>query len=48
MSLGLYMDVHIHAGITQGLRRRDVDVLRAQEDNAGRLPDDQLLPGLRN
>lgn len=43
MSLKLYMDVHIHAAITRGLRRRGIEVLRAQEDNAGRLPDNELL-----
>jgi hypothetical protein len=37
------MDVHVHAGITRGLRRRGVDVLRAQDDNAGRRPDNLLL-----
>jgi predicted nuclease of predicted toxin-antitoxin system len=43
MSLGLYMDVHVPLPITRGLRRRGVDVLTAQEDNAQRLPDPQLL-----
>jgi len=37
------MDVHVPAAITTGLRRREVDVLTAQTDNAGRLPDDVLL-----
>ena len=37
------MDVHVPAAITVGLRRREVDVLTAQTDNAGRLPDDFLL-----
>jgi hypothetical protein len=37
------MDVHVPAAITFGLRRRQVDVLTAQTDNAGRLPDDVLL-----
>ena len=43
MSLGLYRDVHLPAAITRGLRRRGVDVLRAQEDRAERLPDSDLL-----
>ena len=43
MSLGLYMDVHVPAAISRGLRRRGVDVLRAQEDHAERLPDSELL-----
>jgi predicted nuclease of predicted toxin-antitoxin system len=43
MSLGLYMDVHVPLPITRGLRRHGVDVLTAQEDNAQRLPDPQLL-----
>jgi len=37
------MDVHVPAAITVGLRRREVDVLTAQTDNAGRFPDDVLL-----
>jgi hypothetical protein len=43
MSLGLYMDVHVPMPIARGLRRRGVDVLTAQEDNARRLTDPQLL-----
>jgi predicted nuclease of predicted toxin-antitoxin system len=43
MSLGLYMDVHVPLPITRGLRRRGVDVLTAQEDDAQRMPDPQLL-----
>ncbi len=43
MSLGLYMDVHVPAGITRGLRRRGVDVLTAQEDGAARFLDPDLL-----
>lgn len=40
MSLGLYMDVHVPAGITRALLpRRGVDVPTAQEDNAARFPD---------
>lgn len=43
MSLGLYMDVHVPAGITRALRRRGVDVLTAQEDDAARFSDPDLL-----
>jgi len=43
LSLSFYMDVHVPAAITSGLRRRAVDVLTAQTDNSGRLPDDLLL-----
>jgi Domain of unknown function (DUF5615) len=43
MSVALYMDVHVHAGVSEQLRHRGVDVLTAQEDGALRLPDDQLL-----
>jgi len=43
VSLGLYMDVHVPLPITRGLRRRGVDVLTAQDDNAQRLRDPQLL-----
>jgi hypothetical protein len=30
--LRLYMDVHVKAAITAGLRRRGIDVVTAQED----------------
>ena len=39
----LYMDVHVHRGITLGLRRRGIDVLTSQEDETRTLPDDLLL-----
>lgn len=39
----LYMDVHVRRAVTVGLRRRGVDVLTAQEDDAARLPDPELL-----
>jgi rRNA-processing protein FCF1 len=41
------MDVHVHAAITEQLRRRGVDVITAQEDQSDRLPDDQLLERAR-
>ena len=39
----LYMDVHIPAAVTQGLRLRGVDVLTAQEDGSATLEDPDLL-----
>lgn len=43
MALALYMDVHIPQAITDQLRRREVDVITAFEDEAQELPDHQLL-----
>jgi predicted nuclease of predicted toxin-antitoxin system len=43
MSIKLYMDVHVRRAVTTGLRLRGVDVLTAQEDNAGELDDSRLL-----
>jgi hypothetical protein len=37
------MDVHVRRAVTQGLRRRGVDVTTAQEDGNSRLPDHLLL-----
>jgi hypothetical protein len=37
------MDVHVPLPITRGLLRRGVDVLTAQEDQATRLSDPELL-----
>src|SRR5262245_60592419 len=37
------MDVNVRRAITEGLRLREVDVLTAQEDGAGRLADPALL-----
>lgn len=37
------MDVHVHRAITIGLRRRNVDVLTAQEDGSDELEDPDLL-----
>ena len=37
------MDVHVPLAITEGLRRRNVDVLTAQEDGAQRIGDSDLL-----
>lgn len=43
MSVALYMDVHIPRAITEALRLNAVDVLTAQEDDADRLSDEQIL-----
>lgn len=37
------MDHHVHAAITEGLRRRGVDVITAQEDGTARFDDERLL-----
>ena len=37
------MDVHVPSRVTEGLRRRDVDVLTSQEDGTATWPDEQLL-----
>ena len=41
--LRLYMDVHVNAAITAGLRQRGIDVLTAQEDGSTELEDTSLL-----
>jgi len=41
--LALYMDVHVPRAITNGLRRRGVEVITAQEDGSARLDDPPLL-----
>ncbi|PON11836.1 hypothetical protein C2W62_42740 [Candidatus Entotheonella serta] len=43
MALKFYMDVHIPAAITAGLRRRDIDVLTSQEDGTREVDDVSLL-----
>ncbi len=43
MTVKFYMDVHVRWAITDGLRRRGVDVLTAQEDGSARLEDSELL-----
>ena len=43
LSVSLFMDVHVPLAITDGLRRRGVDVLTAQEDAAATLADSELL-----
>lgn len=43
MPVRLYMDHHVSRAITVGLRRREVDVLTAAEDDAAKLDDASLL-----
>jgi hypothetical protein len=43
MISGLYMDVHVPGAVTEGLRRRGVNVLTSQEDGTRREADDSLL-----
>lgn len=43
MTIALYMDHHVPASITTGLRQRDVDVMTAYEDNTHNWSDPDLL-----
>jgi len=43
MSVSLYMDHHVKAAITEGLRTRGVDVLTCTEDDTDQWEDDQIL-----
>jgi Domain of unknown function (DUF5615) len=43
MPAKLYFDVHIPSAVTEGLRRRGVDVLTSQEDGTREQPDEILL-----
>ncbi|MBI2806833.1 MAG: DUF5615 family PIN-like protein [Planctomycetes bacterium] len=43
MAASFYFDVHVDKAIHDQLRRRGVDVLRAQDDDAGELTDEELL-----
>jgi len=47
MSVKLYMDVQVRRAVTEGLCRRGVDVMTAQEDGNSRLPDPLLLDRAR-
>ena len=38
-----YMDVHVPSAITEGLRRRGIDVLTSQEDKTRQVDDEALL-----
>jgi hypothetical protein len=37
------MDVHVHAAVTEQLELRDIDVITAQDDDADRFDDEQIL-----
>ncbi len=37
------MDVHIPSAVTEGLRRRGIDVLRSQDDGTSEFDDEALL-----
>lgn len=43
MPVALYLDEHVPLPITRGLRRRGVDVLRAQDDGHSQTDDDVIL-----
>jgi predicted nuclease of predicted toxin-antitoxin system len=43
MPLSLYMDVHVPLAITEGLRRRGIDVLTSQGDHTAEKDDESLL-----
>lgn len=43
MSVGLYMDHHVPSAITEGLRKRGVNVLTAVEDGRSEADDESLL-----
>ncbi len=43
MTVALYMNQHVPRAITTGLRLHGADVLTAQEDNASRFSDSELL-----
>ena len=43
MPNSLYMDVHVPAAITAGLRQRGFDVLTCQDDGTTQLTDDEVL-----
>jgi len=43
VSVNLYMDHHVDAAITEGLRRRGVDMLTCRDDGTATWDDDRLL-----
>ena len=43
MPFAVYMDVHVPLAITEGLRRRGIDVLTSQEDETTEEDDEFLL-----
>jgi hypothetical protein len=48
MSIPLYMDHHVKAAVTEGLRRRGVDVVTCLEDGADRAEDAKILERATN
>jgi hypothetical protein len=48
MPVAFYMDEHIDIRITKGLRRRELDVLTAQEDGYIKTPDIEILDRASN
>lgn len=43
MSLALYMDHHVKSAVTEGLRRRGVDVITCAEDGTHQAEDERIL-----
>lgn len=43
MTIGLYMDHHVKAAVTDGLRRRGVDVITCADDHTDTWDDEQIL-----
>ena len=43
MTLSYYVDVHVPAAVTEGLRRRGIDVFTSQEDGTREAEDELLL-----
>jgi hypothetical protein len=43
MSLAYFMDVHVPFQITRALRKQGIDVLTAQDDDAAKLSDSNLV-----
>ena len=43
MPLAFYMDVHVPAAVTDGLRMRGIDILTSQEDGTREVDDESLL-----
>jgi hypothetical protein len=43
VGLKVYMDVHVPSAITEGLRRRQIDVITSQEDGTREADDEVLL-----
>jgi predicted nuclease of predicted toxin-antitoxin system len=48
MPVSLYLDVHVDKAIHDQLRLRGVDVLRAQDDNAAEMLDEDVLARASN